>query len=122
MINLDALTIGQVKEINSFANNQQTNSASIYKDVIGKICVVRTYSAGVHIGKVKQVTETEVLLENAKRLWKWAGAFTLNEVAEKGIDFENSRISEEVPLILLSQKIEIIPVSNEAQKTYVKKD
>lgn len=35
MINLEELTIGQVKEINTFTNNQQTKSASIYKDLTG---------------------------------------------------------------------------------------
>jgi len=119
MINIDDLTIGEAKQLASlFSGKIGAESDSIYKDVIGKVCVVRTYSAGVHIGTVLQSTETEVLLKNAKRLWKWEGAFTLNEVAEKGIDTAKSRISGVVPLILLSNKIEIIPASEEAQTTY----
>lgn len=118
MIEINDLTIGEAKEIASMLSGLSSSGDSIHRHIIGKVCVVRTYSAGVHIGEVVEVTETEVLLKNAKRLWKWSGAFTLNEVAENGVDNSGSRISQPVPLILLSQKIEIIPASEGAQKTY----
>ena len=54
-----------------------------------------------------------VVLTNARRLWKWAGAFTLNEVATKGINRANSRISVPVPEITLFQAIEAIPLASE---------
>ena len=44
--------------------------------MLGKYCVVRTYSAGVHIGRVEWVNpqnSMEVLLKDALRLWKWEG-------------------------------------------------
>lgn len=73
--------------------------------------IVRTYSAGVHIGTFKERNGKEVTLANARRLWSWAGAFTLSAVATKGVDRVNSRISVAVPEILLTEAIEIIPVS-----------
>lgn len=121
-MNINDLTIGEAKQLASLFSTGISAQPSIYNNVIGKLCVVRTYSAGVHIGTVEQVTETEVLLKDAKRLWKWSGAFTLNEVAEKGVDNANSSISAPVPLILLSNKIEIIPASEEAQETYATTD
>lgn len=72
--------------------------------------MVRTYSAGVHIGTLKERNGKEVTLTNARRLWSWAGAFTLSAVATKGVDRGNSRISVEVPEVLLTEAIEIIPV------------
>lgn len=118
-MDINSLTIGEAKTLLAlFSNQEKQTETAIHSELLGKICVVRTYSAGVHIGKVKQISETEVLLENSKRLWKWSGAFTLNEVATKGVDLANSRISESVPLILISQKIEIIPVSAEAMYIY----
>jgi hypothetical protein len=77
----------------------------------GPESIIRTYSAGVHIGTVLNRTGTEVELINARRLWFWNGAFTLNEVATKGVDREGSRISAAVPCIILTQAVEIIPIA-----------
>lgn len=73
--------------------------------------IVRTYSAGVHIGTLKSRKGREVVLTNARRLWSWAGAFTLNAVATRGVERRSSRISAQVPEITLLEAIEIIPIS-----------
>ena len=77
----------------------------------GPETLVRTYSAGVHVGELVSVEGTTVVLRNARRLWKWSGAFTLNAVATSGVDLSNSRISVAVPAITLTQAIELIPVA-----------
>lgn len=77
----------------------------------GPEVIIRTYSAGVHIGELASRTGTEVVLKNAKRLWSWNKAFTLNAVAMNGVDRQNSRISIAVPEITLLEAIEIIPVA-----------
>lgn len=81
----------------------------------GKYVIVRTYSAGVHAGILKSHKDTEVVLTKARRIWYWKGAFTLNEIANKGIG-EGSKLSDVVPEILLTQSVEIIPCTKEAQK------
>ena len=73
--------------------------------------LVRTYSAGVHIGTLQSREGREVTLTNARRLWNWSGAFTLNAVATKGVNRKNSRISVPVATIVLLEAIEIIPVT-----------
>lgn len=83
--------------------------------MINKFVIVRTYSAGVHYGTLKDQSGKEVVLENARRLWFWKGAFTLNAVATEGIK-EGSKISAPVKEIKLTEAIEIIPVTEEAQK------
>lgn len=82
--------------------------------IINAFCVVRTFSAGVHMGTVREQSGTAVLLQDARRLWSWSGANTLHEVAARGVD-DGSRISDPVPLILLTQAIEIIPCSDAAR-------
>ena len=76
----------------------------------GPEVLVRTYSAGVHIGTLVKREGREVELANARRLWSWKGAFSLNEVTTKGINRKDSRISVAVPTITLIEAIEIIPV------------
>lgn len=72
--------------------------------------IVRTYAAGVHIGEVESINGQTVTLKNARRLWKWSGAFTLNAVATSGVKRNESRISVTVPSITLLDAIEVIPV------------
>ena len=81
----------------------------------GKYCVVRTYSAGVHVGVVKSQNGKESVLSDARRIWYWTGAFTLSAVAVSGVG-HNSKISVAVPEILLTEAIEIIPCSEAAEK------
>ena len=115
MTDIDNLTIKEVKEIQALLTNN--NDASIYQAVIGQVCVIRTYSAGVHIGKVLQVSETTVLLENSNRLYQWREAFTLSEVSQNGIG-SGSRIACAVPKLLLTQVIEILPTTEKARNSY----
>ena len=77
----------------------------------GPEVLIRTYSAGVHIGTLKSLDGREVVLTNARRLWSWSGAFTLNAVATDGVTRSGSRISTPVPEITLLDAIEIIPVA-----------
>lgn len=79
----------------------------------GKFCVVRTYSAGVHVGVVAQREGSDVVLQGARRVWKWQGANTLHEIALRGVG-KGSRVSEAVESILVLGAIEVIPCTPEA--------
>lgn len=81
--------------------------------MIGKFVICRTYSAGVHTGHLQEIHGTSGVLTEARRLWKWTDAFTLNEVANDGCG-ENSRISDPVEEILLTEIIEVIPCTEKA--------
>lgn len=77
-----------------------------------KKVVVRTYSAGVHFGELIERNGKEVQLANARRIWSWQGANTLNEVASRGVG-KGSRVSAVVPGILLTEAIEILDCTPE---------
>jgi hypothetical protein len=81
--------------------------------MIGKYCVIRTYSAGVHVGELVSHAGTEVALKNARRIWHWKGANTLHEIALRGVG-GGSLVSDEVPEIALTEAIEIIPCADAA--------
>lgn len=49
-----------------------------------KYVIVRTYSAGVFAGYLKQKEGLEVVLVNARRLWQWSGAASLSQLAMEG--------------------------------------
>jgi hypothetical protein len=76
--------------------------------------VVRTYSAGVHIGYLKSRKGKEVELVNSRRLYSWSGANSLSQVAIDGVG-KDSRLAMILPLIVLTEAIEIIPTSQKAK-------
>jgi hypothetical protein len=90
-------------------------STDLHNRNIGKICLIRTYSAGVHFGRLEECSScvTVVRLSNARRIWSWNGANTLSEIANSGVSCD-SKISEEVESITISGVIEIIPMTDRA--------
>lgn len=118
-MNLDEMTIGEAKQLaNLFNQNPVIAKASCAHPMLGKRCLIRTYSAGVHIGDVVYANEMEVKLENSLRLWKWeGGGLSLSVVATQGI--KGGRLNE-TGEIFLTNAIEFIPTTKEAEKTYAK--
>lgn len=89
--------------------------------MIGKYCMVRTYSAGVFAGTIVERNGKEALLKNARRIWYWSGAATLSQLAIDGTtEPEKCKFPCEVPEVLLTEVIEIIPISEKA-KTSIEK-
>ena len=82
------------------------------------LTLIRTYSAGVHVGELVHHEGTVVTLINASRIWRWNGANTLHELSLHGPTLDYTRISEQVPRITLTQAIELIPVSAEAVSAF----
>lgn len=83
---------------------------------VGQYCLVRTFTAGVHMGTLAECAGTAVVLKDARRLWRWRGANSLHEVALAGVA-AGSRISQAVPVILLTQATEVIPCADKARKS-----
>ena len=80
--------------------------------------MVRTYSAGVFVGYLKERNGKEVELLYARRLWYWSGAASLSQLATVGTsDPKNCKFPTEVNSVILTEAIEIIPVTPEAKKS-----
>lgn len=115
-MNIDELTLGQIKQIQALIGQSQTSTPA--HPMQGRRCLIRTYSAGVHIGDVAQINGMECKLENALRLWKWeGGGLSLSAVANNGIKGGRLNRTGEV---YLTNVIEIIPTTPEAEKTFSK--
>lgn len=114
--NIDNLTLGQIKELKSLLGNNSNENTN--HPMIGRRCILRTYSAGIHIGDVEYINGTEVKIKNALRLWRWeGGGLSLSAVANNGIKKGRLNRTGEV---YLTEVIELIPTTAEAEKTYVK--
>lgn len=81
----------------------------------GDYVLVRTQSAGVHVGTLAHRDGEEVLLKGARRIWYWDGAATLSQLAMEGTSKPgNCKFPCEVDEILL-RWVEIIPVTEKAR-------
>jgi hypothetical protein len=89
---------------------------SIGQDLIGKYVIVRTYSAGCHAGFLAARDGREVVLTDSRRLWQWAGAASLSELAQRGTSRPGDcKFPAPVSQILLTEAIEIMAASSEGQ-------
>lgn len=80
--------------------------------------IVRTYSAGVFAGELEYRKGQDVALRNARRLWYWAGAASLSQLATDGASRpKDCKFPCEVSRIELTQAIEIIDVTAMARKS-----
>ena len=120
-MNIDNLTLGQIKQIQALLGNTNTPSTQSpdgINTMIGKKVIIRTYSAGVWYGELEQKAGDEVILKNARRMWKWWAkeSISLSGVALYGVKHDESKIVEPVESVWL-QAIEIIPCTDIAIKT-----
>lgn len=84
--------------------------------MIGKYCLVRTYSAGVHAGILTSKEGKEVVLTGSRRIWYWDGAASLSQLATNGTAApDNCKFPGPVPEILLTEAIEIIPCTDKSR-------
>jgi hypothetical protein len=89
------------------------------KKMSGKeYCIVRTYSAGVFAGFInRKTTGKEGTVFNARRIWYWAGAASLSQLANEGTKKPNEcKFAQAVAEVDLKEIIEVIPCTEAAKK------
>lgn len=115
----DKLTLGEIKELMAIFGGVKSSPVLSSNPMIGKFCIARCYSAGVHAGKVVSVDGENVILEDSYRLWSWKAdeGVALSGVAQNGIVKANSKVDVMNPLIYLTGVCELIPCTANAEKT-----
>ena len=116
MSNIDNMTYGELKQIAAlFGSAQSVAQPSTINGMVGKKCIVRTYSAGVFFGEIAEKSGSEVIVKNARRMWRWHAAESVNlsAVANHGIKEKQSKIAEAVESVWL-EAIELIPCTEKA--------
>lgn len=106
-----------LKEFETPAKNNHSESVTDGKEspvtndpLNDRLVIVRTYASGVHFGTLLKNEGRLIELKDARRIWHWEKAFTLNQVAVNGISGD-SKVSLPVEFIRILDGIEIIPIS-----------
>jgi hypothetical protein len=81
-----------------------------------KYVIVRTYSAGVFAGFLDSRDGKEVFLKKARRLWYWAGAASLSQLAMEGTSKpDECKFPCSVDSVTLLEAIEILDCTDKAK-------
>lgn len=95
-----------------------TNCFSVVNTEGMEYCMVRTYSAGVFAGYVESRNSKEAVLRNARRIWYWDGAASLSQLAVDGTSKpKQCKFPIPVDKVILTEVIEIIPITKKAKKS-----
>ena len=112
---IDTITFNDVQ----YVRKDQAQANQPAKELDGlKYVIVRTYSAGVFAGYLKEEKEKEqvVILLQARRLYQWAGSATLSQMAMEGTTNPNGcKFPMPVAEIKLFQVIEVAPTTEKAR-------
>ena len=82
----------------------------------GNYVIVRSNMAGVFGGTLESKTGTEVVLTDARKIYSWRGANTVEDIATKGVDADNSRITVSVAEIVIDDVCQVLVTTKEAKK------
>lgn len=80
--------------------------------------IARSHGAGVFAGELESRKGQEVVLKNARRLWYWAGAASLSQLAMEGVSKpEECKFPMEVDRVELLEVVELLDVTAKARKS-----
>jgi hypothetical protein len=116
-MNIDELTLGQAKQLAAMLKPFDDSVNAAKHPMVGKHCIARCYTAGVHAGIVSHVDGENVILVDSRRLWSWKAAdgIALSGVAQHGI--ASGKLDVVNPLIYLTGVCELIPISTKAMES-----
>lgn len=100
---------------------QQKKEIAVKKKTVKKkerYVIFRTYSAGVFAGVFVSRKGKEGVLKNARRLWRWAGAASLSQLAMEGTkNPAECKFPVAVDHVELTEVIEILDCTDGARKS-----
>ena len=110
------VTLKEIAELLAMKNTAAKSGLDGFS--IGQEVIIRTYSAGVWFGRLKEKAGDEIILTEARRMWRWWAneSISLSGVALYGINQEKSRIAGAIDSVWV-QAIEIIPISGKAAES-----
>lgn len=119
-MNIDDLTYGELKKIAALFSAAAQTPATFTATaglcgMVGQKRIIRTFSAGVWFGEISEKSGNEVIVKNARRLWRWAadGSVSLSAVAANGVDAKNCKFAPTVTEVWL-EAIELIECKDAA--------
>lgn len=88
-----------------------------FKEYINTKVIVRSVNAGVFYGEIVNIDGDTVEMKNARCLWHWSGAASLNQLAAEGVKYpDDCKFTVEIEQLVVMGVCEILKVTDVAQK------
>jgi len=85
------------------------------QNLLNKKCIVRADKAGVFYGILTAKEGSEIQLANARKLYYWSGANTVEDLALRGVlKANNCKFTDIVEEITINNYLQILPCTEEA--------
>jgi hypothetical protein len=81
--------------------------------------LVRTYSAGVHCGYLKERDGMEVTLLEAIRIWSWKGAAACSQIAMEGISSGKLEMASSKLIVTAIEIHDVTQIAKDSIKSIV---
>lgn len=105
---------------NTSESNSKPTLPEIYTRIRGEYCIIRSYGAGIFFGVLENIEDNyTVELSKCRRIWSWAGALSISEIAQNGLSTKGSTLSITIDSHYIFQVIEIIPCTLKAAKALI---
>ena len=79
--------------------------------------IVRTASAGVFFGKVKEYNKDEITMTDVRKIWYWDGACAVEQLALDGVTKpDECKLTVVISEMVIAEPIQIIPCTEKASK------
>ncbi len=114
-MNLNDITLGELKEINSMLNHQKNENSIDYP--IGEYVIVRTRNEGINFGKLKQASSEGCVISDARRIYyhkpKNKSTAWYEGVAKSGVS-DDSKLSTTVKVKYIIEDYSLTICTKEA--------
>tara|TARA_Y100000310_G_scaffold338221_1_gene427274 strand:- start:2056 stop:2436 length:381 start_codon:yes stop_codon:yes gene_type:complete len=114
-MNIDDLTVGQLKQIAAMAGSLGCPESAADHPLIGRQVLVRDNRAGIHCGELvaMDLTAHTAVLRGARKVWHWRGAASCHGIAVRGVK-GGSKVGPVVERVESCDVIEVVAMSDEA--------
>jgi len=111
---IDKLTLGEIKQLKKMFHGDQ--GGDFQSPHLNKKCIIRCDRSGVFYGTLKALHKKHAIVEDAIRIWYWAGAASLSQLAVDGTSKPGDcKFAVRVSSLELTDCLETIPAENTAQ-------
>ena len=69
MVNIEDLTLGQLREVSKLTGLNCSKSTTVASSCVGKYVIVRSRNEGINAGFVKAADKSGIILSEARRIW-----------------------------------------------------
>ena len=84
---------------------------------VEKYHIIRSRDAGVFAGEISMIDGSTVTMKSCRRLWYWAGAASLSQMAQEGVkEPEKCKFSVHTRNHIVLGVCEVIPCTEQAMK------